>query len=165
MSKGSTSFLKSLCENVSSAAWSMRFCRSRVRNNAVNKLASQEAQDAFLCPEAGRTLHGVSGQPRHPLCKACPSSKFAPRSSLLEVRSSKFAPRSSPLKVQSWSKCASPSTRRHAPGSPRVSIRTLQGTTTCVSIRTFQGTTTCVSISYEFSEIEGDHGRKCAFGN
>ena len=40
-----------------------------------------------------------------------------PRSSLLEVRSSKFAPRSSPLKVQSWSKCASPSTRRHAPGS------------------------------------------------
>ena len=107
----------------------MRFSRSRVRNNAVSKPASQEAQDAFLCPEAGRTLHGVSGQPRHPLCKACPS----------------------------WSKCASPSTRRHAPGSPREPgstrfLTSLCGTHLCAA-RLKKLTSTRVSIRSVFQTM------------
>ena len=107
----------------------MRFSRSRVRNNAVSKPASQEAQDSFLCPEAGRTLHGVSGQPRHPLCKACPS----------------------------WSKCASPSTRRHAPGSPREPgstrfLTSLCGTHLCAA-RLKKLTSTRVSIRSVFQTM------------
>ena len=109
----------------------MRFSRSRVRNNAVSKPASQEAQDSFLCPEAVGTLHGVSGQPRHPLCKACPS----------------------------WSKCASPSTRRHAPGSPREPgstrfLTSLCGTHLCAA-RLKKLTSTRVSIR---------SGKKCRPG-
>ena len=46
--------------------WSMRFSRSRVRNNTVSQPASYEAQDASLCPKAGRSLLGVSKPPYHP---------------------------------------------------------------------------------------------------